>query len=234
MAIGKFELRSEIQELIDDEVITVSVSFGKFGSKCENITLLKPLAGFEESEVGSTINPDTLINRLEQYARESAGDPTLYRDMEVQQALNCVLLHKLDDLKGPSGTLNKKPSGSLVIEDLSLSYEHLMARAVCVAHAIGNGRATSRVSKTLGDLGAKTLSEWWDRATPEDKFTLMSHKKHKPKNFEHVPYLSKLGLLPFPFRGFDEEMELYLFPEDQEEMDETTEEGWLHQGGVEL
>jgi hypothetical protein len=110
------------------------------------------------------------------------------------------------------GVLNKYPLKSLVANDFKRVDDlDFVARATCIADAVGTSRMINRLATdpAFRINGVKTLSEWWERASQEQK--LLSLTAAKDIQLSSVPNKQRIDLVGFPFQeagldqGTDEE-----------------------------
>jgi hypothetical protein len=94
------------------------------------------------------------------------------------------------------------PKRSLCKEDLLLSDEKLIARALAVAKELGDTVARGRIgSLKFAVEGAKTFDDWWSGASIGEKTRLLTSKAHH-ESFTKEQHARLIKLLPqCPFRG---------------------------------
>jgi len=131
-----------------------------------------------------------------------------------------------------NGVANALPSDSLTWMDIGRQdYYELIVRAFQVADKIGNAKAVSRIScdGALTVSNARNLNEWWERASAEQKFTLLTVSKKSGKTPPSCEggvfssrYRSRLDELQCPFRGSEDS----LVEKEMEEEFELEEDSW--------
>lgn len=111
-----------------------------------------------------------------------------------------------------NGIKNQLPSDSLSWWDLMRSDpKELAVRALLVAEKIGTPKIVSRIHTApdkLGVVGARDLNQWWEKATPEQRFRCLttSSRLQKPPHGNSMENLSsrfayRLAGLQCPFRN---------------------------------
>jgi len=101
------------------------------------------------------------------------------------------------------GVLNLHASTSLVRQDFKRSSDQdFQARATFVASKIGSAKAVSRIASSPSTLGnsARSLSEWWGKASCKQRALLLSDSKNLDVSKVDIDRIAKL---PCPFREAD-------------------------------
>ncbi|BDB16247.1 hypothetical protein [Aspergillus creber narnavirus 1] len=143
----------------------------------------------------------------------------MIRILEKQTIESCraiIKKAKLDSVVN-NGVVNSLPKDSLTRFDVERSEPiYIFSRFVAVASELGNERLVSRIrtSEDLRAFSGYDLPSWWKVATLKQKLLLLSsNKKFKVNQFlgglnEELRQL--IDVLPHPFRGDAQEMELYV------------------------
>jgi len=106
------------------------------------------------------------------------------------------------------GLKNFLPGDSLHPEDFNKSSKVLYSRACAVAEKLGSAKLVSRIA-TKPDVyrisGATSLHEWWYKATPQQRFALLTRRQCFPTRegggvWVHGKWLSCLQQLQCPFQ----------------------------------
>jgi len=129
------------------------------------------------------------------------------------------------------GVENVLPSKSLCWRDLMyLGDQQLNLRLLHVGREIGADKAVSRVScGSSFHTKANSLYGFWQRATNEERFLLISQAKWagKVNNEDKERLLARLGAGQYPFRGTDQKME-------EDETDHETSDVASEIGGLQI
>jgi len=83
-----------------------------------------------------------------------------------------------------AGITNQLSPSSLNYMDLAHpELADLQARAYYVAHKLGAAKIASRIASNdeFTIIGCRSVSEWWDRASPEQRFRVLSDSKSRGK-----------------------------------------------------
>jgi len=128
------------------------------------------------------------------------------------------------------GVVNQLPSDSLCKGDLGLSAYELQARARVVSEKLGHAKLISRI-RTAGPSmkvsGATTLAEWWDRAGPDKRWTLLSSAKKAGGAIEHPWEWQKVAEINRPFLDTPLDLSTSVEPQGSPE-----EETWESAAGL--
>lgn len=107
-----------------------------------------------------------------------------------------------------NGVYNQLPVDSLAPLDFKRNRKDLFARVCSVVDALTTPKLVSRIlsQEKLRITGVDDLSDWWRKATAEQKLMLVSRAKAFPKGplgegtRVEQKYLARLDTLPHPFR----------------------------------
>jgi hypothetical protein len=142
--------------------------------------------------------------------KEAEFDPTPFIDYPIKKALHKVKSLGLDRVKKANNVVNLLPSASLTVHDLRREPEHLVYRAIAVAHELGVHKAVARITTNLSLKlkGVENLHEWWLQANPEQRLRLLSDARGiNESSITGTGSLAEaMELVPCPFRGSDEEL----------------------------
>lgn len=218
----KIPVSSRINELVSSGVITIGVHITRDGqevyARCtqphprlginsytamtlddaENLLAKVETRVKKAFEVRSKIEPvqaGSFRSTNEYFGYKSIGEASDY-------ARRNLMFAEKDGLK------NSLPKDSLSPLDFNRVPKHVFARACSVADVVGTHRLVSRINSdrvNLGQNGTATLKEWWEGATPTQRFVLLTRSKVFPKDRDgstriHKNWLDTLELLPCPFR----------------------------------
>jgi len=123
--------------------------------------------------------------------------------MDLEEAERRVKDKKLN-FHRTQGVLNKYPVKSLVNNDFKReNQKDFVARVVVVANNIGTDKMLNRLTTDprFRINGVKTLSEWWDRASWEQK--LLSVTNAKDFNWSLTSNTTRINQVGFPFQEAD-------------------------------
>jgi len=180
---------------------------------CMKESAIRPSSS-KGSVLGEKLSPMELPfregkSKLKVHEREALGRMTVSNAKRVIVMNNAGMVVK-------NGVSNLVAQESLIEEDLHLKTEVLYARMVCVADKIGNVKAIARISTALGLKipGVSTLDQWWNRATVEQRLTLLSRgsKLDIQKALNNLSVTKRMrlepeGALRCPFRGSSVDLE---------------------------
>jgi hypothetical protein len=127
----------------------------------------------------------------------------------------------------PGGVRNILPKASICFRDLQfLNDDQLYARLMSVGRELGADKAVSRISSVPSLLREEsTLYKWWQKATYEQRFTLITSSKlvGKCDESEKPTLLSRLTTGRYPFRGYDRKIQEVFGDEEEEEEAESVQ-----------
>jgi len=145
-------------------------------------------------------------------SKESGAAPAT-KITSLLAAMNLSNERRLDEVT-KHGVKNSLPINSLTWTDLMRdNTDDLSARAILVANKIGSTKIAARISTDPAKFGAgrvKNLNDWWEVATPEQKFgVLTTHSKagsapigsHFGKLSER--FARRVHKVPNPFRDIN-------------------------------
>jgi len=109
-----------------------------------------------------------------------------------------------------NGVMNILPRDSITRWEFSRPDPLLVARIILVAKDLGEAKAVSRITSDLSMRidGASTLFQWWDSASSEQKWRLLSSRKYSGEAKEGLPDdLNRLLSVECPFKDTHIEVE---------------------------
>lgn len=185
MDLPKFSPR--IVELIKSGVITVDIHLARDGfSVLARATQPHPRLGVRASTTYTLEEIVDVLSKVKcQQGSATSPNREKIKDTETYSPRGVHFPLVGDKFAAPSsvtryGVRNELPSKSLCFMDFTLSDVQFAGRAQVVADNLGSAKLVSRITTARDVLdvsGASNLEEWWMKATPFQRWFLLSSSK---------------------------------------------------------
>lgn len=208
-----------IKELVSANVITIGVHITGDGQDVwARSTQPHPRLGVTTHDSYTLDEIEALLMKVVVKSRptqdvkpsDSAGDVSLQMK---QMALGigsfdeaARLGEKIRQVVHRDGVKNLLPGDSLSVHDFDFPPADLYSRTCYIVQKVGTPIFVSRISSSpavLGIKGAANLGEWWEGATPHQRFTILTRGKRFPNGewlHPRLSWLNSLEMMPCPFR----------------------------------